>query len=535
MNRIIKKQLITSIVTFLTNVVLCLQYSYKIKLFTCCYSSTTPNDSLIENQWAVEQVELNKAWDIYTGSSNIRVGVIDSGINGEHEDLSGNVNSNLSTQFGNYYSTGLTDSVGHGTNVAGIIGAVGNNQTGISGACWDVDLVSLRIATYSSATIHMPGILDAIEYANNANYSIPFLNMSVGVSLQSLATFVNDPYEFTNDFIDISSSYDGLLICAAGNGSNFGVVNGKNIGLLDNYILPASYSPFVSNMIVVGNSDQNDEKAITSNYSSSKVHLFAPGENIITTNGNGTYNTTSGTSFSAPLVAGVAALLKSIDPTLTTSQIKAAILNNVDEVNLLSNYCSTGGRLNAYKAALSILPELVSNDIGITFNSNTSYQKFLKMNCSSGHYSLLIDSSVPCRVTLYRKYQSSPLIQETFLTSGLNTINFLSETSQIIYLRVANLGSDNGNITLTSTYQNHSFYNSYSYQNINYHRAYCSCGAYVLMPHLLYVDNPFSNTGTCALCSAIVPLSNNSIILNNRNMSNSTPFQVLDRSIIQCY
>lgn len=528
MNKVVKNLLI---ITCLAGSCVFILSPSKLYLSTH-YLSTIPDDTFYDDQWAIEKVELDKAWDIYTGSSITKVGIIDSGIDAEHEDLEPNINSTIGHHFGNANISELTDSVGHGTHVAGIIGAVGNNEVGVSGACWEVDLVSLSVANYSSSTIYIPGINEAIAYASDQNHFIPILNASVGVPYDTLVQRVEDVFEFISDFYNSMDDYDGLLVCAAGNGSNFNYSNGVNIDSFTNTIFPASYSS--SNMIVVGNSDSSDNKAFSSNYGATKVDLFAPGEVIKSTLPNDNYGNRSGTSMASPLVAGTVALLKSIDPTLTASGIKTAILNNVDIVNGLSGYCSTGGRLNAYQAALSILPSILPNMSSISFVSNTTYQKFLKLNCSSGHYNLSINNAVPCRITLYQHYNGSPLIQQSFSSVGQHSINFLSTSSQMVYVRVENTGNSNGTISIGATYQNHSYIDHFSYYNPTYHKAFCSCGDYVLLPHLLYIDNPESGYGTCAICSSLVPLAGN-IVLDSANNNLDTILDLYNQTIIECY
>lgn len=471
------------------------------------YSSTIPNDTNINSQWAIEKVELDKAWDIYTGSATTKVGIVDSGIDATHEDLAQNVDTTLGAHFGNYNFSHLVDYVSHGTHVAGIVGAVGNNEIGISGACWDVDLVSLSIATNNNSTIYVPGIVDAVQYASSANTYIPILNVSSGATPDKIFDLGYNTIEILSSFSTYMSNYSGLLVCAAGNGNNFGAytTQGQNIGNISNKLFPASYSQ--PNMIVVGNSDSNDQKASTSNYSSTAVDLFAPGQSIYSTIPNNNYASYSGTSMASPLVAGTAALLKSIDPSLSTSDIKAAILNNVDIISGLSNYCSTSGRLNAYRAALSILPEIIQNGDAVSFVSNINYQKFMKMNCLEGHYSLSIDMPSPYRVTIYKKYSGSPLVQQIFANGGLGTINFLSIQNQTLFVRVENLGNSNCNASVDLSYQSHSYTDHFVYYDASSHKSYCSCGNYVLMPHIIQAADPFSEYGVCSLCSAIIPIN----------------------------
>ncbi len=491
------------------------------------YSFTNSNDSYFSDQWAIQKVELDKAWDIYTGSSNVTVGVIDSGIDVSHYDLSNNIDTTLSTSLNPDLLSGLDDNNGHGTHVAGIIGALGNNGYGICGSCWDVNIASLRVASTYGTGPSETALLNSFEYAENNQ--IQFLNISLG----KYAFPFSDIDYFSNAF----SSYNGLSICAAGNGNELEQEQGIN---LDDNSFNAKFYPacFLGpNIISVGASNKTDGKYGDSNYGRFSVDLFAPGEDIKSTFPNNNFVSYSGTSMATPLVTGTAALLKSIDPSLTLFQIKSAILNNVDVVDSLYNLCLSHGRLNAYQAALSILPSIVANDTGITFNSNINYQKFLKMNLFSGHYTLLINNSIPCRVTLYRRYIDTPLIQQSFTTSGAQTINFLSETNQTVYIRVENLSNSNGNISISAAFQNHLYNNSYAFQGPLFHRAYCNCGDYVLLPHIIYVPNEWATYGTCAVCGAIVPVGGEIILsIDNPSMNNTlSVFDLLGKPVVECF
>ena len=299
---------------------------------------TIPNDTEYVNdeQWYIDKINLLAAWNIETGSDSIRVGIIDSGIDSSHPDLMNRV-SIFSKGFSTFsvFPTADLDS-DHGTHVAGIIGAQGNNDLGITGICWDVDLVALRVdhIVDGSVCVDFLAVIEAIKYANE-NY-IDILNFSGGTifetsKIQAVATQIEN--------------YDGLFICSAGN-------NNSNTDQYPYY--PSSYS--IDNMIVVGSSTVDDNKATHSNYGKTTVDVFAPGENIYSTVFNGGYANHSGTSMASPIVAGVAALLLSLHPELSSAELKAIILSSVDVVyddngnNVFGDLCVSGGRINAYKA-----------------------------------------------------------------------------------------------------------------------------------------------------------------------------------------
>ena len=319
--------------------------------------TTNSNDSGITQQWGLEKIKAYDAWDIATGSTGITVGLIDSGIKQTHEDLTDNV-SELSCGTAPYM-----DDVNHGTRTAGIIGAVGNNGKGISGVCWNVKIASLKACVGN--TDETPQlVIAAIQYAKENN--IKLSNFSGGF-------YQNDINGYTDELRAIISSYNGLIVVAAGNGED---ENGNPAPGTDNgvkMIYPQSYG--LSNVISVGATDSNDNKASFSNYGATTVDLFAPGTNIYTTSAstNTSYGTVSGTSLAAPFVTGVAALIWSVEPNLTAAQVKSRIMQNVDPIPALSNMCVSGGRLNAQKA----LEAHGHNRITCTYTNKT---------IRSGHY-----------------------------------------------------------------------------------------------------------------------------------------------------
>ena len=305
-------------------------------------TSSDPNTT----QYVLNKMQLPQAWNLTTGSPTVTVGVLDSGIDPNHEDLKANLNTSLGQ---NYTDDGLaawTDPVGHGTDVAGIIGAVGNNGKGIAGVCWNVKLVSLRVfkRTYDEngnikGTGKMDWVVDAVKYA--INHQIPIINYSGSGNSQN------------KTLRDAISNYPGLLVCSAGNGKDHDN-NDKTPNIpvdMDTDSLkfyPACYPN--DNIISVANTTSSDQLASTSNYGATTVDLGAPGSNIYSTIPGGSYDYKSGTSMASPQVAGVAALIQAYNPNMDALQIKQVILNSVDPVSALSGKCVSGGRLNAYKA-----------------------------------------------------------------------------------------------------------------------------------------------------------------------------------------
>ncbi|MBQ2710686.1 MAG: S8 family serine peptidase [Clostridia bacterium] len=322
---------------------------YEVKMDSV---SSLTSDTYIDVQWAVNKIELESAWEYYYYGNEVKVGIVDSGIDGNHPDLNGRIDVGLSRDFttGSCISTGTpSDSYGHGTHVAGIIAAIADNNIGIAGVCSRVKLVSLRAFPALDSTLHSSNVARAISYAETA--SIPIINLSFSSTYDDYAmrTYL--------------SNYSGIAVCSTGN---------IDANLNDRPLYPAAYS--LSNIISVGNSIEDDTKHSKSGYGSTTVDLFAPGTNIAscfpvgfcqysTTNTNhdlGThigdgYHILTGTSMAAPHVTGVVAMIKSRCPYMTNEQIIQVVLENVDSVLALQGKCVTGGRLNAYKALMAAI------------------------------------------------------------------------------------------------------------------------------------------------------------------------------------
>ncbi|MCL2621997.1 MAG: S8 family serine peptidase, partial [Firmicutes bacterium] len=291
----------------------------------------------------LETINAPQAWGI-TNGSQVKVAVIDTGIY-NHPDLL--INHNLSQGFAGQANV-YTDYNGHGTAVAGIIGSIGNNNQGTVGVAWGCEMVSLKVQHddlwyWLMYQISGSTIYKAIE--NATVKSIPIINLSMGI--------LNNVNATKQAIIN----YPGVLVYAAGN---------ENLDL-DGF--PNSPEAFnLPNMLVVGATDSNDNFAdwyslglsnnvnSKSNFGANTVDIFAPGTQIYSTLNNNSYGLFnghgSGTSFAAPHVAGVAALIKSKYPNLTATQIKQAIMNGADPVASLADKCYSGGRLNAHQALL---------------------------------------------------------------------------------------------------------------------------------------------------------------------------------------
>lgn len=258
-------------------------------------SVVTPNDTqYISEQEALRKVQLNRAWGITRGSSSVLVGVLDSGIDTSHPDLVNKVNVTLSRNFTDEGT--INDLTGHGTHIAGIIAATSNNAEGIAGSAWDVKLVNLKVSD-RNGDLDVFDVVAAINYAQDIGIKI--INCSFGFPLVA-AVFLQSAV----------SSYSGLIVAAAGN-------NGNTVQRF-----PAAFN--YDKIISVASCTTEDEIASNSSHGS-WVDLAAPGVGIYSTLPNNQYGKMSGTSMAAPFVTGTAALLLSLHPYFSPTDIKGYI------------------------------------------------------------------------------------------------------------------------------------------------------------------------------------------------------------------
>lgn len=315
-----------------------------------------PNDSSFGNQWGLHNtgqtlpvqqgfggqpgadIDALAAWAVTTGSRDVVVAIIDTGIDHTHPELSGNLWSGPGGVIGRDFIDGDSepfDTAGHGTRIAGIIGARGNNNLGIAGISWDVSLMALRaFGTDGRGTV--ANIVAAIDYAiaNNAR----IINASYGESRFS---------RVERDALQ-RAALEGILVVAAACNS------GADSDVPSQACYPASYD--LPNVISVAATDRADALIPASNYGANTVHLGAPGEHILTTsplNGRTVNNSlvfVTGTSAAAAFVSGAAALLLAQNPGLDAELLRVALLDNVDPAGNLLGRTVTGGRLNAAAA-----------------------------------------------------------------------------------------------------------------------------------------------------------------------------------------
>ena len=333
-------------------------------------ANAMPNDPSFGNLWGLfntgqvvdgqagtpgADINATQAWDVTTGSRANIIGIIDTGIDYTHPDLAANVftaprqfsvtlgSTVVTCQPGTHGFNALNtscnpyDDSGHGTHVAGIIGAVGNNNVGVTGVNWTATLLPLKVLDANGLGTTSDAIR-AIEFAIKmkqalgADGNVRILNASWGGPnfSQSLA-----------DQIALANSADMLFVAAAGS-------EGHNNDSTPHY--PASTNS--PNVISVAGVDNNGARDTLSNYGPNSVHLGAPSSSTLSTFPNNDYGYLSGTSMSAPFVSGAAALVLA-RCSYTTAQLKDALLTTVDPVPSLAGMTISGGSLNAAAAVNS--------------------------------------------------------------------------------------------------------------------------------------------------------------------------------------
>ncbi|MDI6852051.1 MAG: S8 family peptidase [Deltaproteobacteria bacterium] len=320
-------------------------------------ATETPDDDDFPRQWALDNTgqEINgtsgaadadidapEAWAVRingmnaTGGAAAIAALIDSGVDYNHPDLKDNMwqDENGSHGFNALNDAADTrdpmDNEGHGTHLAGIIGAVGNNGLGVCGVNWQTRLMALKFMDVEGVGSDADAV-ECITYAlQHKGDSRMVMNISWGGENFSRAL---------HDAMAEARNAGVLFVAAAGN-------NSRNTDVARFY--PAGYN--LDNIIVVGASDQRDARAFFSNFGPRSVDLFAPGVNIWSTVIDGDYGFGTGTSMACPFVTGAAALIWSKDPSADYRTVKKFILRGVDKKPAFRNACVSRGRLNLYKA-----------------------------------------------------------------------------------------------------------------------------------------------------------------------------------------
>lgn len=283
--------------------------------------------SLPEKAWYVDQIRLKQAWSIIETTLNTPLAVLDSHFDVNHLELASALDLSIGKEF--MPSFGMPQEQGaifHGTAVAGLIGADGFNNYGFSGVSKKARLIPVPFADAAASEDLFKMALKSNAKIINGSFAVFFGTKKAAEGMEAVFQKLLER--------------DILVVLAAG---NFGS------SLDDDHVSLAQFSAKFPNVITVGASDQQDQKASFSNYSTTYVDLFAPGKDILVISTDG-MRYSDGTSEAAPLVSGVAALMREVNPSLSAVKIKELILETSDKIPGLEKVSSSGGRLNAEKA-----------------------------------------------------------------------------------------------------------------------------------------------------------------------------------------
>ncbi len=335
-----------------------IEYAEQVPLIQTTGTSYFPND-LQPQQWGLTKVNAVQAWDISKGSPNIKVAIVDNAVSTTHEDLDSIIWTNPGEIPNNFLDddfNGYTDDVNgydvanydpnpnppasasfnspwvHGTHCAGIAGAASDNAIGIASIGFGISIIPVKASMDATGGNTLERAYEGVDYAVAAGADI--VSMSWGSSGNSATGSL---------VMSMARSRGIVLIAAAGNNNT------------SNVFYPAGYP----DVIAIGSTDQTDLKSGFSNYGA-WVDMMAPGSSIyssLSDSSNSAYGSLSGTSMACPLVSGLAGLILSAVPNLPPQQVKTALENGCENIDLINpQYIGQmgSGRINAYNSLLSL-------------------------------------------------------------------------------------------------------------------------------------------------------------------------------------
>ena len=331
-----------------------------------------PNDPLYPS-WYLQKIDAANAWLITTGNNNITIAILDSGIEATHEDLASRIVPGRNI-YNNNNDTG--DVFWHGTAVAGVAGAASNNGIGVASVTWGCGIMPIRVSD-STGIATESNIASGLTWA--ADHGARVANVSYYVTGSKTISSAAKYFQ----------SKGGVVAAAAG---NYGAVE------------TVQDDPYI---ITVGATDSQDVLFYYSNRGNN-LDLVAPGNNTTTLMG-GLYGAGGGTSFASPVVAGVAALVLSVNPSLTAGEVTDVLKQNADDLgNVGWDTMYGSGRVNAAKAVLAALTTAGTADTTAPVVTITSPQMGQKVTSSTTSVQVLVTDNV--RVVRNELYVDGVLI-----------------------------------------------------------------------------------------------------------------------------
>jgi subtilisin family serine protease len=320
--------------------------------------TVTPDDALYAGQWGLAQIDAPAAWDVVTGTPDVVIADIGSGVDTSHPDLvgqlwvnPGEIAGNGLDDDGNGYiddlhgwnvldgNGDLSDHTGHSTMVAGILVAAPDNQQGVAGVCWGCRLMVVKV-TQPDGLARYSDIAAGVEYA--AQNGADVINISLRGQHNSWALHS----------AIVAASETAVVVSSAGNDG------------ADAPVYPAAYD----SVLAVTATDSGDLKPAVANYGP-WVDVSAPGQDIATTYHDGGYRSISGTSFATPFVSGLAGLLRSQHPEWSPAEVRARIVDTADDINVLNPDFEDqlgSGRINAARAVSQAVQQRTGSGLEAT-------------------------------------------------------------------------------------------------------------------------------------------------------------------------
>jgi serine protease len=412
----------------------------------------TPNDTIFPNQYFLNLIQAENAWNITQGDTNVVIGITDTGWDPNHTDLLGNVKINyadpvngsdddgdgyidnyLGWDLGMDDNNALWESTSHGVNVTGLSAAVTDNVTGISSAGFNCKFLPIKI---SNSVGQLTEAYQGIVYA--ADHGCFVINCSWG-------SYV--PSQFSQNIVDYATINLGSLVVGA-----VGNDNGETV------FYPAGYKGVLS----VAASEQSDLKKNNSNYGY-YVDVSAPGEAMWTTGANGGFSTNGGTSMAAPVVAGGAALLKSQFPSYNNYQIAALIQATADDLNALNpSYIDKlgSGRLNLFNGVSATSVQFVDLTKQITTDNNDNIFVFGDTLYIEGFFQNYLDFISGLTVTITSTSPYVNVIDGMANLPNMNTLITASNSLDKFVVEVLSGAPFNEVVTFKAVITNGTFTNN---------------------------------------------------------------------------
>jgi subtilisin family serine protease len=324
-----------------TNLMATGDYQYAEPDWMLYPDATTPNDPQFSSQWWHQNINSENGWDFYTGDTSYISAVVDTGVDTNHPDLQANLISGYNSADRQTQANGgkVEDINGHGTWVMGCVGAIGNNNNQVAGVMWNSSLMPIRTTNSSGGGAYLSDLTNGALWAGQNGAGSVSVSYS-GVESSSVGTTGTS----------LKNNYDCLMVWAAGNSG---------------YALSSSAD--WANVIIVGATDQNNNKVSWSNYGA-PLDLMAPGTSILTTQNGGGTGSPSGTSFSTPITQGAIALIRSYNTALSAQETEDILFGAA--TNIGTNFNTGNGLLNVEQNMIDAGGGGTTYDLTLTINGS---------------------------------------------------------------------------------------------------------------------------------------------------------------------